>query len=997
MIFPAAFLLGMLYLPNGGRSANLDGVYEFGPFRLEVRERRLLRDGRPIPLRGKVLDTLCVLVSRPGRLIEKDELIAVVWPDTVVEENNLAHNINALRRALGDSRLIETVPGRGYRFVGAVRADVMAPPPCPCEVPDGPVLFERDQQIKIMQEAFAAILGGSRQFVCIPGEAGVGKTTIVNAFLHHVRRTSSARIARGQCLENRGEVEPYMAILEALGRLCREQDGDEVVSLLSHRAPTWIAQMPWLASEPVLAQLPQRNLGVTRDRMLREFAEFIEELTSSRPLVLAVDDLHWSDDSTLSLLEVLARRDDPAQLMLIGTYRPAEATRARQPLEALAQGMKIRGQCCVVRPDLLSAAGVKSLIDSVLPGLAPDRTLVDTVHQRTGGNPLFVLALIDHWKATTLVSLQPEGWQAVADFAELGKGVPESLIAMIHQNLETLNSEEQMLLEAASVAGREFVAGVLASGLGWTEEDTERQCAALARQGTFIRDAGVLEWPGGGLSSRFRFIHALYREVVYGRVPAGRRSRLHRVIGVELEKAYGAQAQANANQLAWHFRYGGDHPRAICYFRLAAEQALRRSAHQEAASLLQCGLELLEQQPETPKRDSEEFAFRSLMAPAILSVKGFAAPEAVANFQRARELGLRFGRVEEMYQLLFHLATLHEVRGEYPLVEEILNERLRLPQAKDEAAVQIDSDTLLACSLFHQGEFSRSIERAESGVSLYGPQHQAGLFASYGENPAVLCHGWAALSQCCLGYADQAVERVEQSLQLARHPDLLFSLAGAMVRAANVHQLRRDPPQTLHWASESAVLAEEHGYLYITSFAQALRGWALARTGRPADGLSLMRQAMTFLERIGGQMDRPYLLALLSEITAANGQPSEALAQVTEALGLLRKSRSYFYEAELYRLRGVLALQTAGRAAEDEAEANFRQALEIATRQKAKALELRAAVSLYHLMQMRGMPSEGLRILVTAYEWFTEGPVTADLTEARELISNSLRSSQSVK
>ena len=722
----------------------LEGAYEFGPFRLETRERRLLRNGRPVQLRGKVFDTLCVLVSRPGHLIEKDELIAAVWPDTVVEENNLAHNINALRKALGDVRLIETVPGRGYRFAGGAHSDAVAPPSRPLEVfSDGHVLLERDQQMNSLQEAFAAALGGHRQCVCIPGEAGVGKTTLVNAFLRHVRRTSPARVGRGQCLENRGEVEPYIAILEALGRLCREPDSDEVVSLLHRRAPTWLAQMPWLASEPVLAQLPQRNLGVTRDRMLREFAEFVEELTSSRPLVLALDDLHWSDDSTLSLLEVLARRDDPAQLMLIATYRPAEATRARQPLEALAQGMKMRGQCCIVRPDLLSASAVQSLIDSALPGISPDRALVDTVHQRTGGNPLFVRALIDHWKATTAVLHQPEGWRAAADFAELGKGVPESLTAMIHQNLETLSPEEQLLLEAASVAGREFVASVLASGVGWTEEETELRCAALARQGTFIRDAGVLELPGGGLSSRFRFIHALYSEVVYRRVPAGRRSRLHRVIGTELEKAYGPKAHENANQLARHFQHGGDHPRAIRYFHLAAEQALCRSAHREAESLLQRGLELVEQQPETPERESEEFAFRCMLAPVILAVKGFAAPEAVLNFRRARELGIQLVRVEEMYQLLFHLAAMHETRGEYPLAEQTLVERLGLPQAKDDAAVQIDSDTLLACSLFHQGEFSRAIERAEKGVDLYGPQHRAGLFASYGENPAVLCHGWA--------------------------------------------------------------------------------------------------------------------------------------------------------------------------------------------------------------------------------------------------------------
>ena len=259
----------------------------------------------------------------------------------------------------------------------------------------------------------------------------------------------------------------------------------------------------------------------------------------------------------------------------------------------------------------------------------------------------------------------------------------------------------------------------------------------------------------------------------------------------------------------------------------------------------------------------------------------------------------------------------------------------------------------------------------------------------------LLCHGWAALSLWCLGYADQALERIERSLELARHPDLLFSLAGAKVRAANVYQLRRDPPQTLHWASEAAALAEEHGYRYVSSFARALKGWALSKTGQPADGLILMQEGMALLDQIGANMDRPYLLALLSEITAANGQPSEGLAQVTEALGLLRKSRTYFYEAELYRLRGGMVLQISGRAAEDEAEANFRQALEIAKKQKARALGIRAAVSLCRLLQARGMPRDGLRALATAYRWFTEGAGTADLTEAGELVAG--QASQSVK
>jgi adenylate cyclase len=331
------------------------------------------------------------------------------------------------------------------------------------------------------------------------------------------------------------------------------------------------------------------------------------------------------------------------------------------------------------------------------------------------------------------------------------------------------------------------------------------------------------------------------------------------------------------------------------------------------------------------------------------------------------------------------------------LAEQTLDERLGLPRVKDGAVVQIDSDMLMACSLFHQGEFSRSTERANHGVHLYDPQQHANLVAHYGENPAVGCHGWAALSLWCMGYVDQALKHVEQSLELAGDPNLLFSLAGAKGRAAHVYQLRRDVPNTLRWATEAGALAEEHGYKYKSYFALALKGWALAMAGELSDGLSLMQQGMALLEGIGAHIDHPYLLALLSEITAANGQATHALSQVSEALAIVRESRTNFYEAELYRLRGALVLQINGRAAEDEAEANFRQALEIASRQKARALELRAAVSLCRLLQARGRPRDGFRILSAACDWFTEGTGTADLTEARLLVAESPQPAQSLK
>jgi tetratricopeptide (TPR) repeat protein len=627
------------------------------------------------------------------------------------------------------------------------------------------------------------------------------------------------------------------------------------------------------------------------------------------------------------------------------------------------------------------------MIGRALPGVELVRSLVDTIQQRTGGNPLFVLALIDHWRATSAVIQESNGWRAATEFAELGSGVPESLTAMIHQNMETLSDQEQLVLEAASVAGREFVPGVLAAGLGWTEEDAEQLCANLAREGTFLRDAGVFERPVGGFSARFGFIHALYREAVYQRVPAGRRSRLHRAIGQELEKAYGDQADANATELARHFRYGGDYPRAIRYFRLGAEQALRRSAPREAARLLQSALELVEQQPETLQSLADEFSLRGMLAPAMLVVKGFADPDAVLNFQRARELGLHLGRVEEMYQLLFHLAAMHEFRGEYQIAEQVLDERLRLPRPKIGQAVQIASDTLLACSLFHKGDFSGAVERAENGVNLYDPRQHAALIASYGENPAVACHGWAALSLWCLGYADLALERVQRSLDLAGHPDLQFSLAGAKVRAAHLYQLCRDPAQTLKWATEAATLADAHGYLYASAFARALQGWGLFLGSRTAEGLTLVQDGIAALNQIGARMDRPYLLALLSEMMAAGGRVSEAVAMITEALGQVQDSRTYFYEAELHRVRGVILLQQGGPAGKDAAEASFRQAIEVAKQQKARTLELRASVNLCRLLRSRGLLEAAIQALTPIYQWFEERDATVDLIEAGELVT----------
>ncbi|MCI0569045.1 MAG: AAA family ATPase, partial [Acidobacteria bacterium] len=299
-------------------------VYEFGPFRLDPDERWLLREGRPVPLRAKVFDTLCILVEHQGRLISKDDLMKAVWPDSIVEENNLAHNISVIRKALGDQatgkRYVETIPGQGYRFTGEV-IEVRPRQGVPLSEPRRPnrqpvaTAVHRGGELRRLHRTFEQALGGTRQVLFVTGEAGLGKTLLVDTFLQEIHGRTPLYVGFGQCLEHRGEGEAYMPVLAALGRMCREAAGPELVAFLARCAPTWLVQMPWLMNDTEFAALRQRVLGTTRDRMLREMVEAIETLTAGTPLLLVIEDLHWSDHSTLDLLAYLARRREPARLL----------------------------------------------------------------------------------------------------------------------------------------------------------------------------------------------------------------------------------------------------------------------------------------------------------------------------------------------------------------------------------------------------------------------------------------------------------------------------------------------------------------------------------------------------------------------------------------------------------------------------------------------------------------------------------------------------------
>jgi DNA-binding winged helix-turn-helix (wHTH) protein/predicted ATPase len=951
-------------------------IYRFGDCELDDRRYELRRGGVPCHLEPQVFEVLAYLVRNRDRVVTKNELLDQIWGSRFVTESALTSRLKAARKAVGDSgraqHVIRTVHGRGYRFLAPVqerRQGVAAAP-----VPPPPI--GREAELERLAALYDRVARGERQLIFVTGESGIGKTTLVDAFAAVAGHGHDGLIARGQCLEHRGPPEPYLPIFDALGRLCREE-GETVVATLSRIAPVWLAQMPALIAPGDREDLERRALGGTRERMLREAAEALEAVGADRPLVLVLEDLHWADPSTVDLVDWLARRDTPARLLVVGTYRPADALAAGHPIDGAAAALRLRGLATELRLGEFDLPAVAAVLGRRLPGAEVPGDLARLVHRRTDGVPLFVTQLAQAWSDAGVLRPADGRWQLVPRQDGADPDVPGDLRRLIELQLERLEAADLGMLETAAVAGAEFAAATAARAGPLATEEVEERGATLARQGRFLRATGPVAWPDGTVSAGFAFVHDLHRAVLLDRVPPGRRARLHAVIAARLERAYGPAAVEHAAELATRFLQGHDHPRAVRYLQAAAEQALRRSAHREAIQHLEVLLQTLPRLPQGVERDQAELAAQMLLGPALIATRGFASPEVEATYTRARELCAALDRPRELSLVLHGLAAVNEFRGRYHVSEELLAQVLRIGDAE----LVVEAHELLACSTFHQGAAARAVRYAESGLALYGQGHLNRHLAPYGEHPAVSCHDWAALALWFLGRPDSALRHAEQARALAEeHP---YSLASAEVQLAYLHQYRGEPQATLRWAEQAVATATGHGFPIRATQAAILGGWARAAVGAGGDAVGELRSGLAVYLATGAELDHPYYLGLLGETLAASGQAEEGLGVVEEAIQMVGTVRPFYYQPELHRLRGDLLARDPRRTGQ-AAEA-YGRAIELAAGRGARSPELRASIRLCRL-PTSSRPAAALARLRQLYDQFEEGATTPDLVAARALV-----------
>jgi DNA-binding winged helix-turn-helix (wHTH) protein len=378
---------------------------EFPPFELDGVNQCLWRhtdegERRPVVLPPKAFALLQYLLEHPGRLVTHNELLESLWPRTFVQPDVLKTHILQIRTALGDNPkdpvYIKTLARRGYQFIGPLRDQHVTGPRGP-SMEASTKLVGRNQFVRQLHDDLRGAMNGQRQTVFITGEPGIGKTALADEFQRQVATIAPGiRIARGQCIEGYGGKEPYYPMLEALGQLCRAPGGESIVQLLAAQAPTWLIQFPALMKHERSETLRRETWGATRERMLREIAEVLETITSKDPLLLVFEDLHWVDHSTVDLISALARRRTPSRMMLIGTYRPVDLALSRHPLHALKQDLLVHQLCHELALDPLGEAEVAAYLAAGASQSDLPYGLAGMVHRHSDGNPLFMVAALDH-------------------------------------------------------------------------------------------------------------------------------------------------------------------------------------------------------------------------------------------------------------------------------------------------------------------------------------------------------------------------------------------------------------------------------------------------------------------------------------------------------------------------------------------------------------------------------------------------------------------------
>lgn len=947
-----------------GDSAAFDApdAYYFDGARFEPRSGRLTGEGLDLRLRPKTAGVLALLLARPGDLIEKSELVDRVWGGAAGDES-IAVCVAELRRVLGDEpqrpRLIATVHRRGYRFVGTVSTS----PPGADDV-HGPELFGRSEALAELAEWWSAAREGERTTGFIAGEAGAGKSALVQAFAHDVRAQADAVIGEGRCADRHG-AEPYLPFLDVLASLGRGANGARFLELLWDFAPSWLLQLPGLARGDAVDRLRERRVDRSPARLLREAAEVLDALAAVAPVMIVLEDLHTADGATIELVSYLAQRPTRARLLLVATYRPEDGSSSHGRLGRAVGSLRALRRCRHHDLAPLDADAVDALLRVRLAPAVPAPGFVRQLLARTEGNALFVTTLVDRLVDDDALHEVDGTSRPRAPITDLG--VPLGVGQLIAERVARFGDADRRALLAGAAAGLEFTPAEAAAGLvpiadpDGTAPDAgelERRLLHIADQSAMIAEVDPVDAADGSVSARFRFRHELVREVLRGQLGGARGVLVHRGIGELLETQPDSHREASV--IAEHFELGHDFARAAIHYARASDVARDRIAPTEALELARRGVALADR-PGADLAPVDRLAVRLSLVSATLGVHGVSGPEIAAAVDEAEAVAdsvaepRAAGRARYLFWSIAFLAG------------DIRTAEVRLRALELDSTASAHSDPLLerqlenartltdfaagrpAAALHHAARFRLLEETAPAEGVVERAMHEIGMLNRSG----------SALASWLVGRTDDACRIAHDGLRMARADGRPGLVCRSLWPVAAVHQLTGDRRSVTKYAEQIRRITEADVAWRWMLVGGVFAGWAAA-TGRPAGGTggagpgtASLRASLDRLLADGMGFARPYHLALAAEASITSGDHEAAIASVDDAIARSESTGDRWFAAELLRLRAeALRVRAAGErsavrsASRREADGLLTEAVALARAQGALALERRAEASL---------------------------------------------------
>ena len=866
-------------------------------------------------------------------------------------------------------------------------------------------LIGREREVQFLAERWERSKRGEGQVVLLSGEAGIGKSRLVQELYHHVAQQEmdgAIRISL-RCLPyyHNSALSPLIEHLQRVLEFTPDDTSQTKFAKLQHTLARYtfpdadtlvlfasLLCVPVPKTVPALQLSPQRQKQKIHEALIGWLLEEAEH----KPVYFVWEDLHWADPSTLEFLSLYIDQVPAARVLAIAVFRP----------EFIPPWSR-RSFVSHLSLAHLDPESVSELTLQVTAGKTLPTAIAQQIVSRTDGVPLFVEELTKMVIESDFLRETDNHYELTGPLPLLS--IPTTLQDSLEARLDRLSTGKEVAQLGATL-GQEFSYALIQAVSPLDEDRLQLELGHLVQ-------VELLYQRGEGSRASYMFRQTLIQESAYQSLLKSKRQSYHHQIALALEERFPETLQTRPELVAHHFTEAGQTQQAIPYWEQAGQRAVESSANEEAVRHLQTGLALLERLPDTPERTQQELALRIALGTPLTATQGYTAPAVEELYTQALALCRQLGETPHLFLVLFGMWRFYLVAGKSHIARELAEQCLRQAESVNTASFLMTAHLMLGSTLCGFGELTAAQEHLEQSLDFYDaeshrPDRPYG--ALFGQDPRVVSLGYLASVLWLRGYPDQALARSREAVRAAQSLAHPFSLVLALNFAGVLHRFRGEQAAVYEHAEAVIALAREQGFAFWVPSGQLARGWALASQGQAEEGLNQIEQAISAWHAIGAGKDQSFVFYMQADAYRKGGRFAEGLAILENGIALTIEGVESTQQADLYRLKGEMLLEEGTsqgpvlsavegsngkgqrskvstlQTKQVEAEECFQRAIAIAQRQDAKSLELRAVVSLSRLWQQQSKQDAARRRLAAIYDWFTEGFETTDLQEARELL-----------